>query len=447
VKTAGNAITMAEVRLHPPRDNSPGQGEQGPITVGWLSQFGDNLRMSFAKSYLEDAGRCTLSQLYRGQTEADTRAILSAVSDERLVRIGRLPAFFGNLLPEGVNRERLAQQRGCQEEDELELLAAAGHDLSGAIEVVPAGDVPRSVLELHATLGLEPLEASAVAAPVEDGFSVDGFQTKFSMVHDGRRYTVRRGSAAGEFIAKLPSSRFPDLAANEATCYALAQAVGIETSNAELRPIKELDVPEHVKSTFDDFLLVRRFDRRRDAQGVTQRVHFEELTQALGHDSRQKYKDLARSMHALLVMLKFSDSPLRNQGLDDFFRRWTAFGLMGNTDAHAKNWGLIYPDGRNAVLAPAYDLVCVAAYFDPQRPNDLAQNRAMDRSLRGWSEDQAEQMAKAAGLLNFNRYRKIVRETRAQAAAQWPALLTPAPERVRETILARLGEMVQSRST
>ncbi len=427
---------MAEVRLHAPDGANA-------VTVGWLSQMGDCIRLSFAQDYISDPQRCTLSQLYRGQNDEQTRTILSATNDERLVRIGRLPAFFGNLLPEGVNRERLAQQRGCHEDDELELLAAAGHDLSGAIEVVPAWDAPTSVLDLHATMGLEPLEASAVAPPMEDGFSVDGFQTKFSMVHDGRRYTVRRGNAAGDFIAKLPSSSFTDLAANEATCYALAKALRIDVSRAELRPIEELNVPPHVKAAFDNFLLVHRFDRRRDAQGVTRRVHFEELTQALGRDSRQKYKDLARAMHALLILLKMSDAPSRHEGLDDFFRRWTAYALMGNTDAHAKNWGLLYPDGRNAVLAPAYDMVCVAAYFDPARPNDLAQNRAMDQSLRAWSEDQAEQMAKAAGLLNFNRYRKIVRETRAQAAAEWPAILESAPERVRSTLSARLREMAR----
>ena len=36
--------------------------------------------------------------------------------------------------------------------------------------------------------------------------------------------------------------------------------------------------------------------------------------------------------------------------------------LVGNGDAHLKNWSLIYPDRKIARLSPAYDLVCTAVY-------------------------------------------------------------------------------------
>ena len=40
------------------------------------------------------------------------------------------------------------------------------------------------------------------------------------------------------------------------------------------------------------------------------------------------------------------------------------FGVcIGNNDMHLKNWGVLYPDGRNARLAPLYDYVCTRAYF------------------------------------------------------------------------------------
>lgn len=424
---------MARVVLHTPLTSNP-------RPIGWLSQVGDNLRVSFDDDYVEDPQRPTLSQLYRADTEQDTRQILRAVNDERLVRIGRLPSFFSNLLPEGHNRTRLAERRGVDESDELELLAAAGHDLSGAVVILPAKDIPQDVLELHATKGLEPVEAGTVAAPMDDGFSVDGVQTKFSAVLSGRRYILRHGTAAGEFIAKLPSTKYPDLVSNEATCYGLAAAVGIATAHAVARPIAELNVPEAVKSEFSEFLLVPRFDRRVLPDGTTGRVHFEELTQAIGLDARNKYRRMDDAMRALLVILKTSDAPIDD--FDEFFRRWTAYSLMGNTDAHSKNWGFCYPDGRNARLAPAYDIVSVASYFTDGQPNELAMNRAMDKSLRAWGEDAAEGMAKSAGFLNFNRARRIVRETRARAAAAWPAMLVNAPPRVRGTVTARLREMV-----
>src|SRR6185436_1211738 len=56
-------ITMAELRLHVP-------DAAHPRRVGWLSQVGDNIRVSFDDAYVGDAARPTLSQLYRGAGEA-----------------------------------------------------------------------------------------------------------------------------------------------------------------------------------------------------------------------------------------------------------------------------------------------------------------------------------------------------------------------------------------
>jgi serine/threonine-protein kinase HipA len=144
-------------------------------------------------------------------------------------------------------------------------------------------------------------------------------------------------------------------------------------------------------------------------------------------------------MRSLLAILASADAPQTD--VDEVFRRWTAYALMGNCDAHTKNWGFVYPDGRAARLAPAYDLLCVTAYFDPADPSGWAVNRKMDESMRRWNEDAAEALAKSAGLLTFNRARRIVRATRAQAAAAWPALLKDAPERVATTIARRLADL------
>lgn len=428
-----DAITMAEIVLH-------GPSAKAPTLVGWISQVGDVLRVSFAPDYVNDPARLTLSQLYTCNNDVDTRKILNAISDERLVRIGKLPTYFSNLLPEGVNRVRLAEQRGVDESEELELLAAAGHDLIGALEVLPADHVPRDVLELHATRRLEPLEANAVESPIDDGFSAGGFVTKFSMVHEGRRYVIRRGTEAGDILAKLPSQKYPDMVRNEATCYRLAEAIGINTCKATARPVAELDLP--VEIPFEEYLNVPRFDRRLTSDGVRNRVHFEELTQALGEDPKQKYKNLNEAMVYLLSTLKRSSASGVLE-LDEVFRRWTAYALMGNTDAHAKNWGFIYPDGIHPMLAPAYDLVCVSAYFDPQNPTALAVNRKMDGSLRAWNEDAAEALAKSAGILTFNRMRRIVRQTMKDAAAAWPAILDDdgVPPAVRTEITERLKTM------
>ncbi len=52
-------------------------------------------------------------------------------------------------------------------------------------------------------------------------------------------------------------------------------------------------------------------------------------------------------------------------GLDDlqeYVRRLVFMVLSGNSDAHLKNWSLIYRDGRTARLSPAYDQVATVVY-------------------------------------------------------------------------------------
>ncbi len=166
----------------------------GRRAIGYLSAYGDILRVSFDDSYIQDPQRPTLSLSYRGATESDTRAILSAARDRRLTSSdGRWPASFQHLLPEGHNRDRLAKERGCSQDDEFELLAAAGHDLMGAVEVEPVHrdePIPHSVHHWHVAMGLDVLEPGFVASPVEDAAALPGVVTKFSAIQEGRRYVV-----------------------------------------------------------------------------------------------------------------------------------------------------------------------------------------------------------------------------------------------------------------
>ncbi|WP_288011630.1 HipA N-terminal domain-containing protein, partial [Diaphorobacter sp.] len=276
------AIRYLRLYLHRPA--AQGGGRRG---IGYLSQYGDILRVSFDEDYIADPQRPTLSLSYRGANEADTQQILRSARDARLVRTdGRWPAYFQNLLPEGHNRDRLARERGCAPDDEFELLAAAGHDLMGALEVepVPAQEgVPDVVRYWHTTQGLDVLEPGFVEYPVEDAASLPGVVTKFSAVQDGRRYLVKRRGAAGSVILKLPTTAHPDLVANEFTCYQLAGSLGLHCAQARIITRAEAELPEAVP--FDDILAVQRFDHLADGT----RVHMEEFNQALGYAPRQKY--------------------------------------------------------------------------------------------------------------------------------------------------------------
>lgn len=408
----------------------------GRRAVGYLSQYGDVLRVSFEGDYITDAQRPTLSLSYLGGNEADTQAILSSARDARLVRTdGRWPVYFQNLLPEGHNRERLAAERGCSPDDEFELLAAAGHDLMGALEVepMPQGEaIPDVVRHWHTTQGLDVLEPGFVEFPVADAASLPGIVTKFSAVQDGRRYTVHRKGAAGSVILKLPSTAHSDLVANEYSCYRLCQALGLTTADAQIITRAQADLPEHVP--FNDILAVQRFDHLPDGS----RVHMEEFNQALGYAPRHKYgKGLQQDWPTMLRVLdRLSPEPVADTR--EFLARTIAAILMGNTDAHLKNWALIYPNGRQPRLAPVYDCVCVAAFFPGSPPQQYAVNKAIDTAMRALTWDDVEALVKSAGLLRASRHVALLKDVVRRAQAEWPALLADAPAAMRQAVEERL---------
>ncbi len=411
----------------------------GRRAIGYLSQYGDILRVSFDEAYIADPARPTLSLAYRGADEAATRAILASARDGRVSRSdGHWSSYFQNLLPEGHNRERLAQQRGCSADDEFELLAAAGHDLMGALEVEPvptSEGIPDTVRHWHTALGLDVLEPGFVESPVEDAAAIPGVVTKFSAVQDGRRYVVRRHGAAGSFILKLPSTRHPDLVDNEFTGYRLCGALGLDCAEASVIGRADADLPEQVP--FEQILAVRRFDRTLEGG----RIHMEEFAQVLQYEPRQKYgRGLAVDWPAMLRVLdRLSPNPVAD--VRECVRRIVAFILLGNSDAHLKNWALRYPDGVAPVLAPLYDPVCVAAFFEDVPAANYAVNRAIDAKLRAVDWPALDALLRSAGLLRPARLMAIARDTVRQAQAEWPALLAldGTPASVRRCVQARLA--------
>jgi serine/threonine-protein kinase HipA len=449
----------------------PGGGRQ---PIGYLSQYGDILRASFDEAYINDPARPTLSLAYRGATEADTRAILGAARDVRLSRSdGHWPSYFQNLLPEGHNRERLARERHCSPDDEFELLAAAGHDLMGALEVEPvplAEGIPDTVRHWHTALGLDVLEPGFVESPVEDAAALPGVVTKFSAVQEGRRYVVKRHGLAGDFILKLPSTRHPDLVANEATGYRLCAALGLNCAETSVISRSEADLPADIP--FTEILAVKRFDRqavatvnlasspagaaepatpgrRRSAPpggsephavgSVGARIHMEEFAQVLQYEPKNKYGKgvMVDYPSVLRVLEQLSARPA--QDVQEFVKRFVAFLLMGNVDAHLKNWALVYPDGVAPILSPLYDPVCVTAFFEGVPAADYAVNRGIDRKLRAFGWDDMEALLKLSGVLRTSRLMAIARSTVKQAQADWPALLADAPASVRRSVMERLG--------
>ena len=108
------------------------------------------------------------------------------------------------------------------------------------------------------------------------------------------------------------------------------------------------------------YLLVERYDRDMTADPI-RRLHQEDVCQALGRSSDRKYQAEGGPTVLETVELLRNCSSVPAQDLPTFWRALVFNWLIGNCDAHAKNFSLLYDRGA-PTLAPLYDLVSTTAY-------------------------------------------------------------------------------------
>ncbi|MGZ8749485.1 MAG: type II toxin-antitoxin system HipA family toxin [Pseudonocardia sp.] len=289
---------------------------------------------------LLDAGHHVLGQVF----EEEPRKLYRESVD--------LPAWFANLLPEPGSglRRFYAALFDERQVDDARLLLTLGEDLPGAATVVRSDIPPEGVLVQPAAVRVEPgsVHLSALA----------GAQPKMSVQRDGKRLTLPGRGETGGWIVKFSSGSFPSLTENEYLMMRWATEAGLDVPEVDLLPA------ESVPHVFDELqsgspaFVVRRFDRTEQGQ----RVHIEDLAQVTGTPPALRFQGATYDTLGVLVRALTGDV-----GFEEYLRRLVAMVVMGNADAHLKNWSLRYPDGRTPTLAPAYDLVCTTYYKTLQR--------------------------------------------------------------------------------
>jgi serine/threonine-protein kinase HipA len=131
---------------------------------------------------------------------------------------------------------------------------------------------------------------------------------------------------------------------------------------------------------------VKRFDRAPDGKPI----HIEDFAQVFGVYPDRKYERGSYRNIAQVLWIETGEA-----GIVEFIRRLVFSALIGNADMHLKNWSLIYPNGRAAQLAPAYDYVSTIAYL----PDDkLALTLVDSKRFASLTLEQFERLAGKAGL-------------------------------------------------
>jgi serine/threonine-protein kinase HipA len=315
--------------------------------VGQLSLFNGRLQFAYAADWLGNPRRSPLSQSLPLQVQA---------FDDSVCR-----PFFAGLLPEGRMRQLIAQLHQVSAQNDFALLDRIGGECAGAVSLqsaqqpMPIRRASEDVQWLvQVELGriLDELPSRPMLAGLEGlRLSLAGAQNKLPVVWDGQRMGLPRNGSPSTHILKPAIATVPGSVANEGFCLALAQAMQLPAAKASMHEING-----------QPFLLVKRYDRGTGTDGQQQRLHQEDFCQALGVVPEMKYQseggpDLTQCFTLLRRVTRPSAPQVLNM-LD-----YVVFNaLIGNHDAHGKNFSLLYADGAVPVLAPLYDTVATAVY-------------------------------------------------------------------------------------
>lgn len=290
-----------------------------------------------AAGKLEETAGGSTRFTYADGWEGDIACCFPVTRREHEWRQGLHP-FFQHLAPEGWLREQQARTAHVVEEDDLGLLLRYGADCIGAVSVTPIEEASPA-----------PAITEVTASP---GRTVSGIQKKLLVVQDHKTGEFHPAPEQGlaPFIAKFDSDRIPTLVRNEALSLRwTAKVLGArEVAEITLARVSVLD---------EVALVVTRFDRQKDGGKLRLEDCAQILCKPRGQDYSGKY-DAAYEDIADLIK-KHSARPAID--LARFFRRVILFTLLGNCDAHLKNFSLLEtPTGLR--LSPAYDVLNTAVY-------------------------------------------------------------------------------------
>jgi serine/threonine-protein kinase HipA len=356
--------------------------------VGQLIQDdGGQMVFKYADAWLQKPGATPLSQSLPLRKERFNR------KESR--------GFFAGILPEESKREIIAGNLGISPRNDYAMLEQIGGECAGAVTFIPAGEkLPE---RSYSYRKLSPTELAAILRELpkrpllagDEGIrlSLAGAQDKVALRIEGDEISLPLGGAPSTHILKPAVERFTGVVFNEALCMRLAAAVGLPAARVDIRTVEDLE-----------YLLVERYDRthRNGPEGelVLERLHQEDFCQAQGIVSEMKYqKEGGPSPKQCFGLLRdVSSAPVIDLArlLDAVIFNF----LVGNNDAHGKNFSLLYhhlgAENQEIRFAPLYDIVSTMSYPDLSRT--MAMKIGGEYSCEKVTPADFEQMAEDARL-------------------------------------------------
>ncbi len=395
--------------------------------VGTLALIDGQLSFCYAPAWLSQPDAVALSASLPLQAEP---------FDDRNTR-----PYFAGLLPEGQMRRLIAQQFQVSGQNDFALLDHIGGECAGAVTFLEPGQalpVParnddvqwlsdQDLVALLDELPRRPMLAG------QDGLrlSLAGAQDKLPVVFDGARIGLPLNGTPSSHILKPAIHAVQDSVINEGFCMALAEAMGLKPAKSNVHTVLDRS-----------FLLIERYDRLIDAQGHRQRLHQEDFCQALGVAPEMKYQneggpDLAQCFDLVRHATRPS-APQVLRLLDGVIFN----ALIGNHDAHAKNFSLLY-SGKTAVLAPFYDTLSTAVYptLTPKMAMKIGSKyKFSEVHARHW-----DQFAEGAGFTKAQAKRRVLELAKSLPATARKLQSDPGQSFVGNAVVEQINALIGQR--
>lgn len=312
--------------------------------AGVLTKENKNISFTYDNLYAKDEATLPLSASLPKQKESFSFDITEA--------------FFQSLLPDEGIKKAIARILQTDETNTFRLLEELGGDCAGAIYFskkqldcsFPLQHEYRKVNDEDAYTILSSLKKRPLYIGEED-FRVSGAGAQSKLVaciFDNTLHLPLNGTPSTHII-KPNIDGYENTTYNELFCMKLAK-------------LCELDAPECFIKTIngEPYYIVERYDRKIIGNTYT-RIHQEDFCQALGILPENKYEsDGGPSLEDCFNLVQ--KIGISGKGKIEFLDRIIFNYLIGNTDAHGKNYSILYKNGK-AELAPCYDILCTAILF------------------------------------------------------------------------------------
>ena len=307
--------------------------------------------------------RFTYDDTYRRRRDSTPLSLSMALADPVHEHTAVAPWIRGLLPDNPAVLTRWGEQFQAAPTPYALLATPVGEDCAGAVRFVRPVDLARALARPG---HVDWLTEDQVAARVRElrvdptawlgraltgQFSLAGAQAKTALLFQDGRWGVPSGATPTSHILKPAIPHLKDHDLNEHLCLDAARRIGLLAARTRV-----------VRFGDETAIVVERYDRAEHADGM-ERIHQEDLCQALGVEPERKYQiDGGPSPGRITALFRLRMTPTAaadamNRFADALAWNW----VIGGTDAHAKNYSVLLAGGDSR-LAPLYDVASLLPY-------------------------------------------------------------------------------------